>query len=77
MDKETAQRWLEVARFGSALAGVVGLLLASIGWVVRITPPMDGTAIYWWRAGAVVLLAGFIIGVTGAALDKWTDRSAR
>ena len=77
MDKETAHRWLEVARFGSALAGLLGILLASIGWVVRITPPSDGTAIYWWRASAVVLLAGLMIGVTSAALDKWADRSAK
>ena len=76
MEKETAQRWLDVGRFGSALAGLLGIILASIGAVVRITPPADGTAIYWWRASAVVLLAGFIIGAIGLALDKWADRSA-
>jgi cytochrome c-type biogenesis protein CcmH/NrfF len=75
MGKDTAQLWIEVARFASTLGGVLGIILAGIGFIVRMTPPMDGTAIYWWRASAVVLLAGLAVGAVGAAISKWSDPS--
>lgn len=53
-----------------ALAGVLAITLAGIGVIVRMTPPMDGTAIYWWWAALACAAAGVLVWAVAVGLSQ-------
>jgi hypothetical protein len=58
----------------SALGGVISVVLGGIGFIVRMTPPVDGTAPAWWAAAAAAFVVGCVIGLAGLVMQEMIAR---
>jgi cytochrome c-type biogenesis protein CcmH/NrfF len=75
MERTKADEALHIGQVFASLGGVLAITLSGVGVIVRMTPPMDGTAKYWWWTALACAVAGAITWAAFARLSNDMRRS--